>query len=50
MQRLQKRDNNMDFNEALIKAALRRKHIIEQAAEEAVEDAALSAKEALGST
>ena len=50
MQRLQKRDNNMDFNEALIKAAHRRKHIIEQAAEEAVEDAALIAKEAQGST
>ena len=50
MQGLQKRDKDMDFNEALIKAAHRRKHIIKQAAEEAVEDAALIAKEAQGST
>ena len=34
---LQARDDNMDFDEALLKAANRRKHIIEQAAKEAVE-------------
>ena len=34
---LQTRDDNMDFDEALLKAANRRKHIIEQAAKEAVE-------------
>ena len=31
MQSLQRRDSNMDFKEALVKAAYRRKHIIEQA-------------------
>ena len=31
MQSLQRRDSNMDFEEALVKAAYRRKHIIEQA-------------------
>ena len=31
MQNLQRRDRNMDFEEALVKAAYRRKHIIEQA-------------------
>ena len=34
---LQERDDNMDFEEALLKAANRRKYIIEQAAKEAVE-------------
>ena len=34
---LQARDDNMDFEEALLKAANRRKYIIEQAAKEAVE-------------
>ena len=34
---LQERDENMDFEEALLKAANRRKYIIEQAAKEAVE-------------
>ena len=34
---LQERDYNMDFEEALLKAANRRKYIIEQAAKEAVE-------------
>ena len=31
MENLQRRDRNMDFEEALVKAAYRRKHIIEQA-------------------
>ena len=35
MQSLQRRDKNMDFEEALVKAANRRKHIIEQAAVDA---------------
>ena len=35
MQSLQRRDRNMDFEEALVKAAHRRKHIIEQAAVDA---------------
>ena len=35
MQSLQRRDWNMDFEEALVKAAKRRKHIIEQAAVDA---------------
>ena len=34
---LQERDYNMDFEEALLKAANRRKYIIEQAAKEAIE-------------
>ena len=34
---LQERDDNMDFEEALLKAANRRKYIIEQAAKEAIE-------------
>ena len=38
MQSLQRRDRNMDFEEALVKAAHRRKHIIEQAAVDAKQD------------
>ena len=38
MQGLQARDLNMDFEEALVKAANRRKHIIEQAADEAKDE------------
>ena len=38
MEGLQERDLNMDFDEALIKAAYRRKHIIRQAAADAMED------------
>ena len=38
MQSLQRRDRNMDFEEALVKAAHRRKHIIEQAAVNAKQD------------
>ena len=38
MQSLQQRDRNMDFEEALVKAAHRRKHIIEQAAVNAKQD------------
>ena len=38
MESLQERDLNMDFDEALIKAAYRRKHIIRQAAADAMED------------
>ena len=38
MQSLQRRDSNMDFEEALVKAARRRKHIIEQAATDAKQD------------
>ena len=38
MQSLQRRDRNMDFEEALVKAANRRKHIIEQAASDAKEE------------
>ena len=48
MQSLQRRDSNMDFEEALVKAANRRKHIIEQAASDAKQeekDAKTSEKE-----
>ena len=48
MQSLQRRDSNMDFEEALVKAANRRKHIIEQAAIDAKQeekDAKTSEKE-----
>ena len=38
MQSLQRRDSNMDFEEALVKAAYRRKHIIEQATIDAKQD------------
>ena len=38
MQNLQRRDRNMDFEEALVKAAYRRKHIIEQATIDAKQD------------
>ena len=38
MQSLQRRDSNMDFEEALVKAACRRKHIIEQATIDAKQD------------
>ena len=38
MQSLQRRDTNMDFEEALVKAAYRRKHIIEQATIDAKQD------------
>ena len=38
MQSLQRRDSNMDFEEALVKAAYRRKHIIEQAVMDAKQD------------
>ena len=38
MQSLQRRDRNMDFEEALVKAAYRRKHIIEQAATDAKQE------------
>ena len=38
MQSLQRRDSNMDFEEALVKAAYRRKHIIEQATIDAKRD------------
>ena len=38
MQSLQRRDRNMDFEEALVKAANRRKHIIEQAATDAKQE------------
>ena len=38
MQSLQRRDRNMDFEEALVKAAYRRKHIIEQATIDAKQD------------
>ena len=38
MQSLQRRDRNMDFEKALVKAAHRRKHIIEQAAVNAKQD------------
>ena len=38
MQSLQQRDSNMDFEEALVKAAYRRKHIIEQATVDAKQD------------
>ena len=48
MQNLQRRDSNMDFEEALVKAANRQKHIIEQAASDAKQeekDAETSEKE-----
>ena len=48
MQSLQRRDSNMDFEEALVKAANRRKHIIEQAATDAKQeekDAEMSEKQ-----
>ena len=38
MQSLQRRDNNMDLEEALVKAAYRRKQIIEQATIDAKQD------------
>ena len=38
MQSLQRRDSNMDFEESLVKAAYRRKHIIEQATIDAKQD------------
>ena len=38
MQSLQRRDSNMDFEEDLVKAAYRRKHIIEQATIDAKQD------------
>ena len=38
MQSLQRRDSNMDFEEALVKAAYCRKHIIEQATIDAKQD------------
>ena len=38
MQSLQRSDSNMDFEEALVKAAYRRKHIIEQATIDAKQD------------
>ncbi len=44
MQSLQRRDRNMDFEEALVKAAYRRKHIIEQAATDAKQDEEKDAK------
>ena len=44
MQSLQRRDRNMDFEEALVKAAKRRKHIIEQAASDAKEEEEKDAK------
>ena len=44
MQSLQRRDKNMDFEEALVKAANRRKHIIEQAAVDAKQDEEKDAK------
>ena len=38
MQSLQRRDRNMDFKGALVKAENRRKHIIEQAATDAKQE------------
>ena len=45
MQSLQERDLNMDFEEALVKAANRRKHIIEQATADATDEAAAATQE-----
>ena len=50
IQSLQRRDRNMDFEEALVKAANRRKHIIEQAAIDAKQeekDAEMSEKQSI---
>ena len=44
MESLQKRDPNMDFEEALVKAANRRKHIIEQAAADTTDEAAAASQ------
>ena len=49
MQSLQERDLNMDFEEALVKAANRRKHIIEQAAADGTDEVNATEQETRGS-
>ena len=49
MRSLQERDLNMDFDEALVKAANRRKHIIEQAAADATDEVNATEQETKGS-